>query len=377
MKSAPFEIQLKTRSKGMERVFTFRSAEGVESPRNILPEEVLLLQGSKIENTDAVLCVDSRVGVSACVLGSKASAGRTMMTESNARTCLISELNRRKNDVSSAEVMLSCSVKDDCIRKFDVATYIPRKRDPDHVIKQKLYDSIQVLREDGRLYFCTGKKHAEKFLDFLDGFGELTQKVKNDQILIELTEPEKIRRNSFVRQKRLEHSIKGENCRFKTLEGNFSAEKLNLVEMLSRELEVDENDSLLDLDADFGGVGVFASKLYNCSVSFTERECQMAEFIRDNCELNEVENFDVLVEDGAENFDLAEFDAVTYIVDGSRSSEVIESDIHDCRRVLKEGGKLYVGHSKEFNAESVVRKVFGDAKAQRREVDYQVTSVVK
>ena len=358
-------------------MYSFRSARGVEEPRNILPEEVLLLKGSDIDKTDAVLSIDSRIGVPGCVLGDQVSAGRITITESNARASLLCELNRRGNDVSSAEVMLSSDIRKDCIRKFDKVAYVPKRSDPDHLVKQKLHDATQVLREDGKIYFSTKKKRAEEFIEFLEDFGEVNQKINGDEKLLELENPEKKRRNRQIQDKRIEHSIKGEKCRFKTLEGTFSAERLNMIEMAARELDLSSGEKLLDLEAGFGAVGIFASKLYDADPVFVDRNAHMRDFTRENCESNDVEDFKALCEDGAENLDLAEFDAVVYCVDGSRDFKVVEEDIHDCRRVLKESGKLYVVHRKEFNLEKVVRKVFGDARAQRREGHFQVTCVEK
>ncbi len=377
MKSAPFKVQLKTRSGGKSKLYNFRSARGVEEPRNILPEEVLLLKGSDIEKTDAVLSIDSRIGVPGCVLGDQVSAGRITITESNARASLLCELNRRGNEVSSAEVMLSSNIRNDCIRKFDKVVYVPKRSDPDHLVKQNLHDATHVLREEGKIYFSTEKKRAEEFVEFLEDFGEVNQKLDGDEKLLELENPEKKRRNRQTQEKKIEHSIKGEKCRFKTLEGSFSAEKLNMIEMAARELDLGSGEKLLDLEAGFGGVGIFASKLYGVDPVFVERNAHMRDFVRENCELNDVEDFRALCEDGAENFNLAEFDAVTYCVDGSKDLKVVEEDIHDCRRVLKESGKLYVVHRKKFNLEKIVRKVFGDARAQRREGHFQVTCVEK
>mgnify|MGYP006277989383 CR=1 FL=1 len=377
MKSTPFKVQMKTRSGGKSKMYSFRSARGTEEPRNILPEEVLLLKGADIEKTDAVLSIDSRIGVPGCVLGDQVSAGRITITESNARASLLCELNRRGNDVSSAEVMLSSDIRKDCIRKFDKVAYVPKRSDPDHLVKQKLHDATQVLREDGTIYFSTKKKRAEEVEELLDDLGEVNQKINGDEKLLELENPEKKRRNRQIQDKRIEHSIKGEKCRFKTLEGTFSAERLNMIEMAARELDLSSGDKLLDLEAGFGGVGIFASKLYDADPVFVDRNAHMRDFTRENCELNDVEDFEALCEDGAENLDLAEFDAVVYCVDGSRDLKVVEEDIHDCRRVLKESGKLYIVHRKKFNLEKVVRKVFGDARAQRREGHFQVTCVEK
>lgn len=345
----------------------------MESPESVLPQEVLLLQGSQVTNTSAVLCIDSRIGVSGCVLGDKARAGRLMMTESEARPSLLSELNRRRNEISGAEVMLSADLQTDCLRKYDVATYIPKKSDPDDMIRQKIFEAAGNVRDDGVLYFSAEAETAEKYRDFLERFGDIEEKVNQGCKLLEVFEPEKPREKGFLQYKRVEHSIKGEKAKFRTLENFFTGKKLNSIEMLSRELEAEEGEKVLDLSCGFGGVGIFSAKLYDVKPVFVDRNAYMKELVEENCDRNGVEDFKVACDDGAENLESAVFDRVTYRIDESNDDSVIEQDIRECRRVLKSGGELLVCHSRDYGAEKIMRKFFGDVQARRREVDHQVS----
>jgi 16S rRNA G1207 methylase RsmC len=89
--------------------------------------------------------------------------------------------------------------------------------------------------------------------------------------------------------------------------------------------------------------------------------------------MNDMEDFQAMAEDGAEEIDLAEFNAITYIVGSDENFKIVKNDLHDCRKALKSEGKLYICHNKDFNAEKILRKVFGNSKAKRRSVDYQVS----
>ncbi|MFB6242035.1 MAG: methyltransferase [Candidatus Nanosalina sp.] len=373
MRDAPYKIQMRARSGDQSDLYSFRSAEGVRNPENVLPEEVLMLQGADVERTSAVLSVDSRIGVTGSVLGNKARAGRTMMTESNARASLLSELNRRRNQVSSAEVMLTSEIQRDCIRKYDVATYIPRKSDPESLVKQKILEASHTLREEGKLYLAGEKKFIENFEDFLERFGDIGTRVKNDSKLLEVEQPEKKRINRCIDEKKIEHSIKGETCRFRTVKGFFDAEDLNMVEMLSREIEAEKNDRVLDLESGCGAAGIFTSKLYGSEIVLVDRNTYQTRYARDNCQENEVEKFKAITEDGAENLELNSFDKVIYRVAEDRNEQLVEEDLHNCRRILKEDGELFICHRKDFPGEKKVRQFFEDVKARRREVDYQVT----
>lgn len=377
MRSAPFQIQLKAKSKGRKRLFEFRSARGVETPENVRPEEVLLLQGIDVKNTSAVLDIDSRIGVVGCVLGDQARAGRVLMTESEARSSLVSELNRRRNEISSAEVMLSSDLSTDCLRKYDVATYVPKSSDPDHVVRQKVFEAVGNLRDDSEFYFSSDKDTVEKFREFIEQFGDVSEKVKEECKLLEVEKPAQPRNKGFLQDKMIEHSIKGVNCKFRVLKDYFSGEEMNAVEMLSRELEPEEGERVLDLSSGFGGVGIFSAKLHDVLPTFVDRNAYMKDLVEENCDRNDVENYDVHTEDGAENLETASFDKVAYKVDPDQDQDVVEQDLWECRRILKAGGEIFVCHSRDFEAEKMMNKLYGEAQTRRREVDHQISVSIK
>jgi len=103
----------------------------------------------------------------------------------------------------------------------------------------------------------------------------------------------------------------------------------------------------------------------------------MKDFVEENCDRNDVEDFQVACDDGVENLESASFDRVTYRLDESKDDSVIEQDIRECRRTLKSGGELLVCHSRDYGAEKVMRKFFGDVQSRRREVDHQVSVSIK
>ena len=376
MRSAPFQVQLKANSSNGKRVYSFRSAYGVESPETIRPEEVLLLQGVEVESTSAILCTDSRIGVAGCVIGDKARAGRMLMTESDARAALVSEMNRRKNSISNAEVMLTADIDEDCLRKFDVATYTPKNSDPAHVVRQKIFEIAGVMREDSRLYFAAEKLTAEKYRDFVEQFGEVSEKVKDGCKLLEVESPEQPRDDGFLQYRKIEHSIKGVDCRFKLLEGFSTGEERSAVEMLTRELEPEEGDKVLDFSSSFGGVGIFSSRLQDIDAVFLNRNAYVKDLVEENCGLNSVEA-EAVTDDGAESLGTSSFDRVAYRVDPSMHEEVVRQDLRELRRVLKPEGKIFVCHDRDFEAERLMSELYDGVDVSRREVDQQVLVSVK
>jgi len=377
MNSLPFQVKLNATTGGESREYSFRSTHGINSAETVRPEEVLLLKSTDLESTSAVLNVDSRIGAVGCVLGDEVSAGRLMMTESRARQSLVSEFNRRKNRVENAEVMLTSDLKEDLLRKYDVATYVPRVSDPDHVVRQKIFEISEVLRDNSQLYIASDKNTISKFQGFLEQFGDVQERVQGDCRLLEVDDPGSPRDDGFLQTKIVSHSMKGVEAEFKVIEGFFSARQMNAVEMLGREVESDEDNKILDLSSGFGGAGIFASILEDVNPVFVDRNDYMKDLVSENCRKNNVEDYDVYTEDGAENFDTASFDLILYRVMPKDDEKVVQDDLESCRRILRSGGKVLVCHKRGSKVPSYLKKIFDDVEVERREVNYQVSACVK
>ena len=377
MNSLPFQVKLNATTGGESREYSFRSTHGINSAETVRPEEVLLLKGTDLESTSAVLNVDSRIGAVGCVLGDEVSAGRLMMTESRARQSLVSEFNRRKNRVENAEVMLTSDLKEDLLRKYDVGTYVPRVSDPDHVVRQKIFEISEVLRDNSQLYISSDKNTISKFQGFLEQFGNVQERVQGDYRLLEVDDPGSPRDDGFLQTKMVSHSMKGVEAQFKVIEGFFSARQMNAVEMLGREVESDEDNKILDLSSGFGGAGIFASLLEDVNPVFVDRNDYMKDLVSENCRKNNVEDYDVYTEDGAENFDTASFDLILYRVMPDDDENVVQDDLENCRRILRSGGKVLLCHERDSKVPNYLRKIFDDIEVKRREVNYQVSACVK
>jgi 16S rRNA G1207 methylase RsmC len=377
MNSLPFQVKLNATTGGDSRGYSFRSTDGIDSAETVKPEEVLLLKSTDLESTSAVLNVDSRIGAVGCVLGDEVSAGRLMMTESRARQSLVSEFNRRENGIGNAKVMLTSDLKDDLLRKYDVATYVPKTSDPDHLIRQKILEISEALRDSSQLYIASDKDTMSKFQGFLEEFGDVQERIKGDHRLLEVEDPESPRDSGFLQTKMVSQSMKGVKADFKVIEGFFSARQMNAVEMLGREVESDGEKKLLDLSSGFGGAGVFASLLEDVNPVFVDRNDYMKDLVSENCRENNVEDYDVYTEDGAENFDTASFDMILYRVMPGDDDKLVQDDLKNCRRILRSGGEILVCHERDSKVPSYLKILFDDVEVKRREVNYQVSVCVK
>ncbi|WP_414837248.1 methyltransferase [Candidatus Nanosalina sp. VS9-1] len=376
MHSAPYEIKIRADSGEASKEHSFRSAPGISRPETALREEIMLLKAADIETTSSVLVIDSRIGIEGVVIGDRARNGRVMMTSSRTRETLLSELNRKRNDPeASTEVMLTSNISKDSLRKYERAVYAPRDKDPLYLVKQKMVEASQVLRDSGILYISSSSKVASKLKDFASEFGEVRETVENGVSVLEITVEEASTEN-VVEESRLQHSIKGEKAKFKALKGLFTGNDMNRVEMLSREISSGKG-KLLDASCGFGLVGIFASKLYGYDVDFTDRDRYMTDYTENNASLNNLEDFEAFTEDGVENFPSMKYDVITYQVSEGFDSKVFRQDMRDCFKALKKGGELFVAHRKDFRPEGTLRTVFGNCDVRRREFDFQVSSAEK
>ena len=378
MRSAPYEIKIKANNGEASKEYSFRSAPGVSRPETALREEIFALKSVDVESTSAVLVVDSRLGIEGSVLGDRARNGRVMMTSSKTREILLSELNRRRNNSeASAETMLTSDISRDCLRKYDVAVYVPREDEPLHIVRQKILEASKVLRDTGKIFVSSSTSAVEKVKDFSKQLGKVSETVDDGVSVLEISVDGEASVEEAVEEKKLQHSIKGEKVKFKALKGLFSGSDLNRAEMLSREVSASGNGKLLDVSSGFGLVGIFASKLYGMEPTFTDRDAYMASYSDSNASLNDLRSFEAFAEDGAENFPSMSFDCVTYQVREGFSKKVFREDLRDCFKALKKGGKIFVAHRKDFRPEGEIRTVFGNCDVCRREFDFQVSVAEK
>ena len=378
MRSAPYEIRIRANSGEASKEYSFKSAPGISSPETALREEISVLKSVRVDSTSAVLVVDSRLGIEGTVLGDRARNGRVMMNSSKTREILLSELNKRRNNSeASTETMLSSNISRDCLRKYDVAVYVPREKEPLHIVKQKILEASKVLRSEGTLYVSSSSQAVGKVKEFAEQLGETSETVDNGVSVLEVSVDDDVSVDDVIEEKKLQHSIKGEKVNFKALKGLFSGSDLNRAEMLAREISASGKESLLDVSSGFGLVGIFASKLYGMEPTFVDRDMYMADYSGRNASLNDVESFEAFAEDGAENIPSMSFDAITYQVRERFDKKVFREDLRDCFKALKKGGKIFVAHRKDFGPEGDLRTVFGNCDVCRREFEFQVSTAEK
>lgn len=375
MEEPGFELELRP-SKGSKK-YVFASNRGVKRPEKVLETEVALLNNLSVDSTDSVLVLDSRLGVEGVVLADRARNGRVMITTSEAREALLSELNKRKNSPeASCEVMLTSDVSKDCLRKYDKVVYAPREGDPVHLVKQKILEASQVLREDGEMYISSGRDLNAELKKFIQKYGEVSEIIDGSRSVLKASKPSKETEDALEVSK-LKHSIKGEEVRFQCVNGFFEGRDMRKVEMIVRELSAGKEDGdLLDKTSGPGVTGIFADKLYGMNSSYVSESAYNRTYAEKNAKLNDVD-LEAFIDDGLTVFDLNSFDTVALDPGENISIKEFQNMVEDCFRILRPGGKVFIIHEKDFPLEKTVRKFFPTYSLCRRENDLQVVSATK
>lgn len=370
-----FELELKPADSSKK--YLFASEKGVKRPEKVLGTEVTLLNNVSVDSTDAILVLDSRLGVEGVVLGDRVRNGRVMMSTSKAREALLSELNRRKNDPeASCEIMLTSNVERDCLRKYDKVVYTPREGDPVHLVKQKILEASSVLREEGKIFISSGRALNSKLKDYLKNAGDVSEIIDGEKSVLEFSNFS-LTDEDVLEVSKLKHTVKGESIKFQAMKGFFDSEDMRQVEMIVRELSAGkEKGELLDAYVGPGLVAIYGSKLYGMDSSFVSDDEYQREFAVKNSKINDV-SLEASVDDGLEIFEDRSFDTVALTTREDTSVKEFETVLTDAFRILRPEGQLFVLHDKDFPVEKQIRKFFPSYRVCRRECDSQLVVASK
>jgi 16S rRNA G1207 methylase RsmC len=171
------QYQLKLKSQQNEKVYIFRSADGLNSKNSFHDEELLLADELNIGEDDRMLVIQSNYGFLGVVLGDK--AGKVVMFDTSARSCEFSRKNAEKNDLEnySVENLPRISELDG---SFDKIVYAPADYEPVDLVKDRLADAVEKLSKGGELYIAGRKKSGlKRYRKNLESYGEVKRLVRD------------------------------------------------------------------------------------------------------------------------------------------------------------------------------------------------------
>jgi len=152
------EYELKLKAEETGKVYSFQSADGLNSKDSFRGEELLLADEVKIEDSDRILVIQSGYGFLGAVLGGK--AGFTVMQDTSSRAIQFSELNVQENSLEDFRV--ENTTVSDVEGKFDKILYAPADYEPVDLVKNRLSHASEKLAEDGEIFVAGRKKSGIK-----------------------------------------------------------------------------------------------------------------------------------------------------------------------------------------------------------------------
>lgn len=266
MRRPPYELSLESRVEAGPRRYRFRAADGVCSKQSFRTPELLLLEALWDRDPGRLLSVEANYGVVGTVLAATADAVR--MTDSSARAVRLCERNCRENGVDASVDLRFRLVS--LPRRFDTVAYAPRPFTPVRLGRQRLVESLSVLRPDGRLFLAASPRTGlARYENCPREAGADVEEVRtaDDHRVLRATPPATIESPAPLPRRRLRPSVNGVDLSLVTLPGVFAASSLDDGTRLLMESVVPaDGEDVLDLCCGYGALGAYAGRAADCDV---------------------------------------------------------------------------------------------------------------
>ena len=141
----------------------------------------------------------------------------------------------------------------------------------------------------------------------------------------------------------IEEKLRGKQFRFWTKNGIFSKDRIDAgTKLLIENIEVDKNDSVLDLGCGYGVIGIVLSTLTSGKVMLVDSDIRAVELARKNITENHILNAQVLISDAFSNIGEQIFDIIASYPPSHEGEATIEEFLEGARDHLKKKGKFYL-----------------------------------
>jgi 16S rRNA (guanine1207-N2)-methyltransferase len=369
------QYELKLKSEETDRVYTFSSADGLNSKKSFRDEGLLLADKTEIQETDRILIIQSNYGFLGTVLGDKAD--RVVMQDTSARACKFSKKNAEENNLENFNVINSASVAEE--GSFDKIVYAPADYEAVDVVKDRLAGAVEVLSEEGELFVAGRKKSGlKRYRKYLEKSGDV-QKIGNRG---------SVRAYSFsfdgrdpVRkdlEKQFKAQVNGSEAIFKTAEGLFSSGKLDEgTRILLENLELSESENITDLACGYGAISVFIGKQYDCKLFLTDDDARAVKYAKENLESNGLNDFEVKTADCLDAFQDKKFDVVVSNPPTHQGKGVTRNMFQQSYGRLKEGGELWLVYNQNMQYKQELSRNFEKVEVKAEKNNFVVVKAVK
>lgn len=166
--------------------------------------------------------------------------------------------------------------------------------------------------------------------------------------------------------KELKYNYFGHDLIFKTNSGMFSKDEIDLFSRkLLENIETQEYQKILDLGCGYGLLGISLAQRFNCEVYFVDITTRACEYTKINCQLNKINNYTIVQDDGIKNLN-EEFDLIVINPPIHAGKKVVYRLYQESVEHLSATGQLYLVVHKKHGAQTTL--VFLKTIAARVEV---------
>lgn len=363
MNRTPYELVLESRVSEARPTYRFHTADGVVSKRSFRAAELALLESLWDRDLGRLLCPQANYGVTGVVLADV--AGGVTMTETSARAARLCERNCRENGVeASVSVRADLATVD---RAFDAVAYAPKRYAPVDIGKQRVADTLSVLRPGGRLYLAasveTGLTRFERQLrDVAASVTTISE--RDDFRVLEATRPRNFDPPSYVSARTLRPTVDGETLSLVAMPGVFAATGLDDgTRLLLETVAVGDGDRVLDLACGYGAIGTYAARTADCDVWLSDDDAVATSCAERSLAASDVEGI-VVTADCVEGVADRTFDRVFCNPPTHAGSGVLSKLFAGVRDVLAPDGEVTLVHHRELSLDEYLAS-FGDVETRR------------
>ena len=138
--------------------------------------------------------------------------------------------------------------------------------------------------------------------------------------------------------------LRGMPLTFSTTWGLFSPKAIDAgTQLLIEHLDIQENDTCLDLGCGYGAVGITLAKcVQTATVYMADKDFVAVDYARKNVKQNQLQNCHVLLSNGFSHLPDIQFDLIASNLPANVGKELLQIFLTDAKQHLKPNGRLYV-----------------------------------
>ncbi len=375
---ARYNLELESRTERGKNVYEFVSADGTATTDSFRSSELLLLDSVEPDKDDDILVVESGIGVLG-IVADQAFNRQTVLADTSARACDLAGKNVERNSIENAKVRNVAGLHQ-LDRNFDLVIYAPRPYVPVDVVRNNIIDAAELLNTNGDLYIAADKNSGiNRYSQQLEELNGNTEKIgqRDGEKVYHFTKKGEVKTEKIDTSNSFTAEVLGIAAEFETVDGLFSPGKIDDgTRLLLESLDINEEDSVLDLGCGYGAIGVFLRKRYGCEIYLSDDSARATEYARKNLEANDIQDYRLETADCLEGFN-QKFDVIVTNPPTHAGKGVIDEMLEQSYDHLGEDGQLYLVVNRGLGFRNKLENLFGNTEKLAEKDNYNVLKARK